>query len=141
MGTSNGQRQDLWLITVTIDGVPVPGNFDKRDGGEADTSETKYRPGGSPDEVSLGGPRNIGNVTIGRLFVRERDLSLCKRYVNRVGKASVVVSQTALDEDNVASGEPFIWTGKLKRCTLPTADANSQGASMFELEISTSSVA
>ena len=133
---SNGQRSDLWLITVTVDGRNL-GVFDKKSGGAGQAQETKYRPGGSPTQVSLGGPTDLENITISRIYVRERDHGLAKSLIGRLGKAVATVSQQPLDEDYIPWGAPITWTGRLNKITTPDSDSNTNGASLFELELST----
>jgi hypothetical protein len=133
---SNGQRSDLWLTNVTVDGTSL-GVFDKKSGGSMTGQETKYRPGGSATQVSLGGPVDVENVTVSRIYVRERDHVLSKQLMGRVGKAVVTVAQQPLDENLTPWGAPIVYTGRLTKITVPDADSNSQGASLFELEVST----
>jgi hypothetical protein len=54
-------RLDQYNVTVSLDGTPL-GTFDKMTGGEIDSEETKYKPGGMAPQVSLGGsgPRRPG---------------------------------------------------------------------------------
>ena len=133
---SNGQTSNLYSVTITVNGAVIPGSWDKKTGGESAAQETKWRPGGSPTQVSLGGPVNVGNVTLERLFVRERDLDLLALLTPLVGTASVVVTQQTLDQDYLPFGPRITYAGRLNRVTPPELDSNSQAASMLSIEVS-----
>lgn len=128
-------RQDQWSNTVTIDGKPM-GVWDTLSGGEADSSETKYKPGGMQPEVSLGGSRSIGNLTLARLLQQE-DWEFMRGLMNRVGRAKCVVSRQPLDADGNPWGRPLTYRGVLKAVTPGTTDSNSSDALTWEIEIST----
>jgi hypothetical protein len=135
-------RQDLYQITVSaqtsVNGPLVAlGRFDRRSGGNVTASDTKYRPGASPVEVSLGGPRTVENVTISRLYDLDRDHELAKRLATVVGQGRVSVAQQPLDSNYVAWGTPTTWNGILTRVTWPDADSSGNAASLLELEVST----
>lgn len=135
-------RQDQFLITVSAQltaGGPMVslGTFDRRSGGEVSASDTKYRPGGSPNEISLGGPRTVGNVTVSRLYDLARDHDRAKQLAAVVGQGRVTVSQQPLDASQVPTRTPTIWNGVLTRVTFPDADSSGNAASMLELEVST----
>ena len=133
---SNGQTSNLWVSYVTVNGQAVPDSWDKKTGGSSTAQETKYRPGGSPTQVSLGGPVDVENVTLERLFVRERDMPLLKSMTPLVGRATVTVTQQALDENYAPWGPTIIYQGRLNKVTPPDQDANSQAASMISIEVS-----
>lgn len=128
-------RQDQWSNTVTIDGKPM-GVWDTLSGGESDSEESKYRPGGMAPPVSLGGTRMIGNITLGRLISRE-DWSYMHRLMNRTGQARAVVSRQPLDQDGNPWGRPMTYTGKVKTCTPGNTDSNSSDAQVWEIVVST----
>jgi hypothetical protein len=60
-------REDTVLVTVSVDDRDL-GIFDQKTGGEIDSEESKYNPGGMVGEISLGGRRTIGNVTVERYY-------------------------------------------------------------------------
>jgi hypothetical protein len=68
-------REDTWLITCSVDGRDL-GVFDTKSGGELDSEEAKYKPGGMAAEISLGGSRTYGNLTITRYADYVRDWPL-----------------------------------------------------------------
>ena len=59
-----------------------------------DSEEAKYRPGGMAAEISLGGLRTIGNVTVGRYLDSQRDWPLVKWLASRTGMARGTVGVT-----------------------------------------------
>lgn len=128
-------RQDTWAVSLVIDGQPL-GIWDTLGGGEVDSEETTYRPGGMAPRVSLGGSRTVGNVTLARLLDRGRDWDLMRHLAaNRTGKADCIVSRQPLDEDGNPWGRPMVYRGKLKTVTPPDVDSNSSDAATWELTI------
>lgn len=132
-------RVDQYNITVSISSTPL-GTFDKLTGGEIDSEETKYKPGGMAQQISLGGSRTVNNVTVSRLFRLDRDLALVPRLKSAVGKESVKVSKQSLDRDGNPYGTPLVYEGVLKQITFPEPDSESSAAAILALEISTASV-
>lgn len=128
-------RQDQWSNTVTIDGRPM-GVWDTLSGGESDSEESKYRPGGMAPPVSLGGSRTIGNITLGRLISRE-DWDYMHSLMNRTGQALATVSRQPLDEDGNPWGRPMTYTGKIKTVMPGNTDSNSGDAQVWEIVVST----
>jgi len=136
-------RQDTWKVNVTVEDVGNPnrpmmnlGTWDTKQGGEVDSEEFKFNPGGLGDAVSLGGRKNVGNVTVSRLYRLIRDhQDLSQRMINGVGKARAIVAQQPLDIDGNAFGRPIVYNGTLKRWTPPEHDSQSSDAAMVEMEI------
>ena len=133
-------REDTWLITLTIEGSG-PGDpdrdmgvWDTFDGGEADSDDNKYRPGGMAAEISLGGTITIGNITVSRMCDRVRDWPQIKWMMGRVGKARIVLALTPLDLNGARNGSPLTYTGTLKTVTPPTVDSTGGDAAMLEVE-------
>lgn len=129
-------RANQWLINVTVDGEPL-GIFDSWDGGDGDSDEVKYRPGGGQSELSLGGSTMVTNITVGRLYLRERDHEMARRLYQRRGKARATVSRQPLDDDGLPYGAPNVWQGVLKTVTYPAIDSTSNAASILSLVVST----
>ena len=130
-----GSRQDQYAIAVAIDGADT-GIWDKKSGGEMDSEETKYKPGGLAGTITLGGSVTPGNLTVSRIFDLNRDLPAVKGWLNRVGRAGVTVTVQSLDVDGNAFGAPIVYTGKLKMVTPPEVDSESSDAGMVEIEVS-----
>lgn len=132
-------REDQFRITATLDGSDI-GLFATCDGGETDSSDTKYPPGGGEPEESLGGRQTYTNLVLGRNYKRERDHVASKRIRPRVGKGVMVVTKQPLDDDNNPWGEATTYTGKLKRYGEPPAKSDSEDAAILELEMSVTDV-
>ena len=126
-------RQSQDRVQVTIDGEDW-GVFDKFSGGEADSEETRHRPGGMGAEKSLGGMLTISNVTISRLYERERDHERVHALMNRAGKSRIVASRSKLDDDGNPFGAPYVYTGIIKTITPPEHDSESDDTAMLEIE-------
>lgn len=129
-------RNDQYANTVTVDGEPL-GVFDTLSGGEADSEETLYNPGGMAPAVSLGGRKTVSAVTLGRLYRLERDHDIVRALLPKRGKARVSVSRQPLDVDGNPFGSPFVYTGTLKTVTLPDTDSEDSGASIWSMTITT----
>lgn len=125
-------REDTFLITATVDDRPI-GIFDKWSGGEVDSEESKYRPGGMLDEISLGGRRTIGNVTIDRYYDVLRDHPLYKWLMSVAGAVRGTVSWTPLDFRGRVVGEAVVLGGTFKR--VERGDLDSEGNDAAELEL------
>lgn len=133
-------RADTWSVSVFIqahDGHMIPlGVWDKRSGGEVDSEEYKYNPGGMVEPISLGGRRTVGNITVSRNYRLVRDhQDISQLLINGVGRARMSVAAQPLDINGVPFGRSIVWAGTLKRCTLPEHDSEGSDAAMIELEI------
>jgi hypothetical protein len=71
--------------------------FDQFSGGEVDSEEALYSPGGMAAEISLGGRRTIGNVTVSRYCDRALDWPIIKWLTAQVGVARCTIGYTPLD--------------------------------------------
>lgn len=136
-------REDQYNITVSVTYAGTTkdlGTFDTFDGGEIDSEESKYSPGGLAEQISLGGRKTVGNVTVARLYDLFRDHPNMGWLIGGVGKADVTVTKTSITADRVASGRPLVYKGKLKAVSPPTHDSESSDAARFELEVSSATV-
>ena len=127
-------RQDQYAVTMTVDGQDF-GIWDKLTGGEIDSEETKYKPGGMGASVSLGGSTEVGNLTISRLYLLARDHERIHWLIGRAGKGDVVINRQPLDVDGNAYGRPLVYTGVLKTVTPPEVDSESSDAALLECEV------
>lgn len=127
-------RADQYAVTVTADGANL-GIWDKLEGGEIDSEETKYKPGGMLPQVSLGGTVEVGNVTVSKLYSLDSTAVQMRNLRGRVGKANMVVNRQSLDVDGNAYGPAWVYQGKLKTLTLPEVDSESSDAAIVALEI------
>jgi hypothetical protein len=128
-------RKDQHRVTVVVDGRKL-GVWDVMTGGETDSDELKYRPGGMGPQISLGGVVTVGQLIVSRLYTLERDHPLVHWLLGRVGKGKAVVNKAILDPDGNAYGKPLVTKGTLKRVTPPEVDSNATGdAAVIEIEI------
>lgn len=126
-------RSDTYRVTVSIAGIQF-GVFDQLEGGDVDSEENKYYPGGMEDPVSLGGRRTVENVTFRRLYRLGRDHIESQRLIDWVGTADVVITKQPLDKNKVRFGKPLVYRGTLKRVSFPDHDSQSNDPGMLELE-------
>ena len=133
-------REDTWLITCSVDGRDL-GVFDTLSGGELDSEESKYKPGGMAQEISLGGTRTYGNLTITRYCDRVRDWPLIKWLAGRVGAGRGAIGATPLTAFGERAGEPLTYGGTLKVVTPPEVDSTGGDAAMISLEFTIDGVA
>ena len=138
-------RADTYTVTVSVQDVGNTallvmmdcGVWDKRGGGAVDSEEMRYNPGGMAPAVSLGGRKQVENVTVSRLYRIVRDHTLLtQRLINGVGRARMEVRQLPME---ISGGEnnlrQIIWKGTLKRVTVPEHDSESSDAALMELEM------
>lgn len=145
MTTLNPTRADTWNVTVSVEDVTNPnrpmmplGTWDKKSGGEVDSEEYKYNPGAMAEPISLGGRRQVGNVTVSRNYRLVRDhQNLMAKLIAGAGKARMTVSQQPLDINGNSFGRPIVYNGTLKRATPPEHDSEGSDAAMIELEMTT----
>src|SRR5215831_18695795 len=124
---THGTRQDMFVVRLTVEGNSF-GIWDKKTGGELDSDEVKYYPGGMNLPVTLGGKVTPGNLTLQRLYDRLDDHDRINDLFNAVGRGKVSVSQRPMDLNGDGYGKPVIWTGKLKRVLVPDVDSESTTA-------------
>lgn len=127
-------RQDQYDVTASVDGLGALGTFDTFKGGEVDSDEQKYRPGGMSDPVSLGGAVTMGNVTISRNYLLDRDHPIIHTLLSLAGRAQISVCKQPLDVNKVPYGRPLIYKGKIKTVTPPEHDSTSSDPAMLEIE-------
>jgi hypothetical protein len=129
-------REDTWLVTVKVGDNPL-GVFDQFSGGEVDSEEARYSPGGMVAEISLGGRRTIGNVTVSRYCDRELDWPNIKWLTGQVGIARCTIGYTPMTASGVvaAGTATLTYEGTLKTVTPPEHDSTGNDAAQLELEI------
>jgi hypothetical protein len=126
-------REDTWLVTASLEGRDL-GVWDTASGGEIDSEEAKYRPGGMGPEISLGGARTIGNITLGRSCDTQRDWPLIKWLAGRAGAGRGTIGITPLATDGSRAGDPLTYNVTLKTVTPPDVDSTGTDAAVLELE-------
>ncbi|HEY1247506.1 MAG TPA: hypothetical protein VGE97_00830 [Nitrososphaera sp.] len=139
-------RQDQWLVTANLLKSKTGkqawkprtlGAFDKKTGGEVDSDDNKYYPGGVniKGPISIGGRITTGNITLQRIWDRTDDEALIYDLVAAVGKGPVTIVVKSKNEDGEASGLPITYNGTLKRVSIPDFDSESGTAALMEIEI------
>lgn len=126
-------RQDQYNVTVSIDGLGNLGTFDKFAGGEIDSDEQTYNPGAMAPPVSLGGSITMGDVTVSRLYVLERDHVIMHKLLSLVGVANITAAKQPLDINKVPFGRPLVYTGVVKTVTPPDHDSTSSDPALFDI--------
>jgi hypothetical protein len=136
MAPIDRMRNDRFKVTVSVTGVAMDTDpFDAQTGGDTDSTETKYRPGGMAPEVSLGGAVSTANIVITRNFALGRDDVLMAPLRNAAGKKQASCTVQPLDGDGNSFGTPWTFSGVLQRVRGPQPDSMSQDPAMLELEI------
>lgn len=135
------EDQNACTVSVSYGGQTRDlGIFDAFSGGEIDSSEKKFNPGGMQQTISLGGKKTVGNVTVKRLYDLTRDHPIMGWLAGGVGKAEITAVKASMTVDSVAVPRPLVYQGKLKTLTPPDHDSESDDAAMWEMEISSASM-
>jgi hypothetical protein len=120
-------------VTATVDGINL-GVFDTFTGGNVSAEVSKRRAGGAKSRrATLGGPRDVDDVTIAREFVHQRDHALAAQLEQRTGSAEAVVTRQPLDANQAPYGRPKTYAGILQNVAYPDADSDSADTAMLEL--------
>jgi hypothetical protein len=133
-------REDTHLVTVTV-GDRALGIFDQKSGGEIDSEESKYNPGGMTGEISLGGRRTIGNVTVERYYDALRDHPLITWLASQSGAARGKIGQAPMDAAGKLRGDPYTYGGTLKTVSPPDVDSTGNDAAKWSMEFTIDSFA
>lgn len=134
-------RQDQASVSLTVDGTKLPFIFNRREGGNTDSEESKTFPGGMRPQKAHGGPQTVENVTLAGEFIPQQDHEGLRWLRSRAGKGVVSASEQLLDVDGNAFGRPDTWTGVLKSVNTGDYDASSGDPRELEVEVSTDGVA
>lgn len=129
----HGTRQDTYVVRLNVAGHDF-GIWDKKTGGEFDSDELKYFPGGMRDPISLGGRRQTGNVTLQRLYDGVDDGTYLNVLLNAVGRGKCEITQRAMDLDGNPYGQAIHYSGIVKRVSVPDVDSESTTAALIEVE-------
>lgn len=136
-------RQDQYSVTLTLtlnNETLSLGIWDKFDGGEVDSEETRYRPGAMGAEISLGGFVTVGNVTLSKLFDQAADLPRLGKMLLWVGRAQATAIKQPLSVTGVPVGKALKYQGTLKRVSPPAADSESSAPGLIEVELTSPQV-
>jgi hypothetical protein len=135
-----GTRQDTWQVTLQVEHPHNPGSminygiWDTKTGGELDSEEHLYHPGGMMPPYSLGGMITPGQITLTRNYRLGRDHDNIQQLIDAVGVSRVSIHQQPMDRYKNHYGRPIVWTGTLKTVTLPEHNSESTAdPAMIEL--------
>jgi hypothetical protein len=127
-------REDTHNVTVTVDGRDL-GIFDTKSGGELDSEENLYNPGGMVGQISIGGQATIGNVTVERYYDALRDHPLMTWLAARRGWARMSIGIAPRDPQGVVRGDPITYSGTLKTITPPELDSTGNDMAQWSIEM------
>lgn len=128
-------QEHMWSVTVTIDGVPVPGVFDTLEGGDIKGDGETYNAGGMAASEALVGIPITEPLTVGRAFRGERDAPMLRSLAGKIG-AVVLVGAQALNPDKSPVTDGLItYRGKLDGVTRPKHNSTSKSPAMIELTV------
>ena len=120
-----GTRQDTFQVTLMVEHPHVANNminygvWDTKTGGEIDSEERLYYPGGMAPPYSLGGRVTPGQVTLSRNHRLGRDHDNIQQLIDAVGVSRISIHVQPMDRYKNIYGRPIIYTGTLKTVTLP----------------------
>lgn len=117
--------------TVSVAGVPIPGEFRTFSGGAFDMTERKSGSGASSRRRAKKGKLTTENVTVSR----EDDGTVSLEWLRDQRGQDMTVTRQPLDDNDNPRGLPTVYTGKLKRCTPGEGDSEDEtDDDVFELE-------
>src|SRR6516162_4711333 len=120
-----GTRQDTFLVNLQVEDPHQPGTWwdfgiwDTKTGGDLDSEERLYYPGGMLPSYSLGGRVLPQNVTLTRNYRIHRDHFNLQKLLDGVGIASVIIQQFPMDKYKTVHGPAIVWRGTLKTVIPP----------------------
>lgn len=138
-------REDTHILTLSVDRGPAvgtmkTGTWDRKEGGEVDSEENKYKPGGMGAEISLGGTKTVGNVTFSRYYDWSRDDEIIQWLKNGVGSARGSLGVQMKDVYGNNQGALMTYSGTLKTVTPPDLDSTSNDAAIWSVEFTCDSI-
>jgi hypothetical protein len=133
-----GSRVDTWITHVTVAGIYL-GPWDQFSGGEVDSEEAKYRPAGFDSELSLGGRKTFGNVTVARYW-DDWVNGFHKMMMRWAGQQRGLIMRYPFTSTWVQLGAPLTYGGTLKRVSPPDVDSMGGDVALIEAEFTIDSV-
>ena len=127
--------------SVIMDTLGDLGLYDKFSGGNVTAAITKYRPGGMGPEITYPSLPVIGDVTVSRVYVEERDQQLIASLNAIVGNQYGTVSVQPLDGSGNVLGSPRTYRGRLASVNDGNADSTSSAPRMYELMFAIETIA
>lgn len=119
--------------TLTIDGVFL-GSWQSKTGGDSDSNTVQFQLGGIGGQVSLGGSPMTANIVLSRLEDAEI-LAHAKWLRSRAGRGKGTLTETLTDDEDMALGDPTVYSVRLKRAKGSDRNTNSNTAAEFEVEL------
>lgn len=120
------------MVVLNIGGIDF-GTWDTFEGGETDSEESVFRPGGMDRQISLGGRQTIANATL----TRHHDEFLAgqiKWMRQQCGRTRITIGRVPLNYQGQQHG-PIEWLGgTLKAVTPPPHDSMGSDAAMVSVE-------
>jgi hypothetical protein len=134
-------REDMADIRVNVDGVPYGDSWYSIEGGNLEADDSKVRPGGMGNEVSLGGPTSREDVTAA-IPLSDVVVGWHATLESKVIQdAPVTITYKFLNRLKQGVGPTHSVTGTLKSAYLPDMDTSSGDAAMYEIILSCDEVA
>jgi hypothetical protein len=125
--------EQQFLPSISIDGYGNLGTYDKWSGGDVTATITKYRPGGMGPEITYPSLSIIGDVTVSRVFVTERDAALVAALQPQAGLVYGTITLQPLDATGNALGNPTTYRGRLAAVKPGNTDSTSSAPRMYDL--------
>lgn len=126
--------QQQFLPSATVEGIGTLGNYDKWSGGDVTATITKYRPGGMGPEITYPSLSIIGDITLERVHVVERDQALIAQLKQVAGQARATVTLQPLDSSGNVLGPPTVWQGRLAKVMDGPTDSESSAVRTYSLD-------
>ena len=128
-------RSDMFQLQVSVAGVNIDTiSWDSVEGGELQSDDTSFNPGGMQPQIALGGKRSRSAMTVKRIWSD----ALLGSYValdNVAGNAPVTISVQTLSASKQPVGSPLVYTGILQTCTRPGFDSSSSSVVYLQLVV------
>jgi hypothetical protein len=134
-GTASVRQNEITVVIKYKKETRDLGVFDTWEGGNVTADNTKHRRGGMGEQVAIGGPVTIEDVTVSRDFDLARDLEHGRWLAGIVGKARVTATKQYLDSDGEGFGKPTVIAGILIGYNAPNSDSDSGDVAMYEIVI------
>lgn len=131
-------------ITVSVAATGNLGVFEVMSGATAGSEVAKYTPGGTAEEVVIGGRKTREDITVNRVWLNPRDRDVAAKLDDARGstvKGAMKVTKQPLDADYNPVGAPIVWSGTLMEVTLPDTDSESNDPARLVLVMSTGKLA
>jgi hypothetical protein len=132
MPTILGTRQDTWLVALAIEdpanpGDPYPdwGIWDTKTGGDIDSDDHLYYPGGMLPAYDLGGKPTPQSITLSRNYRIQRDHYRAQKLIDSVGKSNVRITIFPMDKYGNEHTPAIVYLGTLKTVTFPEINSES----------------